>query len=146
MSEDWPKEEPGGVPKKGGGVRNSFRRVLIPRLRAVFTHRPRRARRAKQRFSLINSPTNSEHSVEISSSMAPKEMSALLPQLLSFPPQPFPVLPIQDATYDLEIKRLRKLLDEIPASTLTDGVPNGGDLLDVFFAPTLQVTVFAHLY
>ncbi|KAL8867735.1 MAG: hypothetical protein Q9174_005469 [Haloplaca sp. 1 TL-2023] len=63
--------------------------------------------------------------------MAPKEMSALLPQLLSFPPQPSPVLPIPDGTYDLELKRLVKLLDNVPASTFTGGVPNGGDLLDI---------------
>ncbi|KAL8966631.1 MAG: hypothetical protein Q9183_003282 [Haloplaca sp. 2 TL-2023] len=128
MSEVWFEEEPGGVPKKGGGVRDWFRQVLIPRLRALFKHGPRRA---TQRFSLISSPTNSEHSVEIGGNMAPKEMSALLSQLLSFPPQPLPVLPIQDVTYDLEMRRLRKLLGEVSTSTLTGGVPNAGDLLDI---------------
>lgn len=63
--------------------------------------------------------------------MAPKDMESLLPQLLSFPPHPPPQPPLSDALYDKEIRNLRKALNDTPASALTSGVPNGGDLLDV---------------
>ncbi|KAL8668784.1 MAG: hypothetical protein Q9168_006597 [Polycauliona sp. 1 TL-2023] len=65
--------------------------------------------------------------------MAPRDIESLLPQLLSFPPHP--PARIADTTYDKDIRSLRKVLNDIPASLLTAGVPNGGDLLDVSFAP-----------
>ncbi|KAI4129796.1 MAG: hypothetical protein LQ338_002047 [Usnochroma carphineum] len=58
-------------------------------------------------------------------------MESLLPQLVSFPPHPPPPLPLSDAAYDKGIKNLRKVLNDTPANTLTAGVPNGGDLLDI---------------
>ncbi len=63
--------------------------------------------------------------------MAPRNMDSLLPQLLTFPPHPPPPVPLVDVAYDKEIKSLRKVLNDTPASLLTAGVPNGGDLLDV---------------
>ncbi|KAL9596924.1 MAG: hypothetical protein Q9219_005487 [cf. Caloplaca sp. 3 TL-2023] len=63
--------------------------------------------------------------------MAPKDIESLLPQLLSFPPHPPPPIPLSDAAYDKEIKHLRKALNDTPASSLTGGISNGGDLLDI---------------
>ncbi|KAI4236072.1 MAG: hypothetical protein LQ352_008039 [Teloschistes flavicans] len=63
--------------------------------------------------------------------MAPKDISPLLPQLLSFPPHPPPAIPLTDAAYDKEIKYLRKILSDLPNNLLIGGVPNGGDLLDI---------------
>ncbi|KAL8897331.1 MAG: hypothetical protein Q9192_002635 [Flavoplaca navasiana] len=68
--------------------------------------------------------------------MAPRDMDSLLPQLLSFPPHP-PV-PLVDVAYDREIRSLRKVLNDTPASLLTAGVPNGGDLLDVSSLPLID--------
>lgn len=87
--------------------------------------------------------------------MAPRDMDSLLPQLLSFPPHP-PV-PLVDVAYDREIRNLRKVLNDTPASILTTGVPNGGDLLDVssppfdrlrgysILRPAVCLIIFAHL-
>ncbi|MCJ1452493.1 hypothetical protein MMC28_002836 [Mycoblastus sanguinarius] len=58
-------------------------------------------------------------------------MDALLPLLLAFPPHPPPQTPLPDAEYDKQIKTLVQTLSAIPASKLTTGVPNGGDLLSI---------------
>ena len=58
-------------------------------------------------------------------------MDTLLPQLLSFPPHPEPEKPIPDAEYDKHIKSVVNIINTVPASKLTSGVPGGGDLLDV---------------
>lgn len=65
-------------------------------------------------------------------------MSAMeggLQQLLAFPPYPMPATPLPDSEYDKQIKAHIQHLNTIPASKLTNGVPNGGgDLLDVSVA------------
>ncbi|KAL9035705.1 MAG: hypothetical protein Q9180_004717 [Flavoplaca navasiana] len=74
--------------------------------------------------------------------MAPRDMDSLLPQLLSFPPHP-PV-PLADVAYDREIRSLRKVLNDTPASLLTAGVPNGGDLLDIL-DPSINTLPFLYV-
>ncbi|KAL8818359.1 MAG: hypothetical protein Q9223_002994 [Gallowayella weberi] len=71
-------------------------------------------------------------------------MDPLLPQLLSFPPHPPPPIPLVDAVYDKEIKSLRKLLNDLPASALTAGVANGGDLLDIL-DPSINTLPFLYV-
>ncbi|KAL8798856.1 MAG: hypothetical protein Q9182_006334 [Xanthomendoza sp. 2 TL-2023] len=71
-------------------------------------------------------------------------MDPLLPQLLSFPPHPPPPVPLVDAAYDKEIKNLRKLLNDLPASALTAGVANGGDLLDIL-DPSINTLPFLYV-
>ena len=60
-------------------------------------------------------------------------MDSLLPQLLSFPPHPPPIMPLPDAEADRGFRRIVKLLNEVPAKKLTSGLSGGGggDLLDV---------------
>lgn len=58
-------------------------------------------------------------------------MDSYLSQLLSFPPQPLPVLPVSNADYDKQIKSFIQFLNQIPGSKLTSGVAGGSDLLDV---------------
>ena len=59
-------------------------------------------------------------------------MEGGLQQLLAFPPYPMPATPLPDSEYDKQIKAHIQYLNTIPASKLTNGVPNGGgDLLDV---------------
>lgn len=60
-------------------------------------------------------------------------MDSLLSQLLSFPPHPPPVVPLPDAEVDRGLRRIVKLLNEVPAKKLTAGISggDGGDLLDV---------------
>ena len=60
-------------------------------------------------------------------------MDNLLSQLLSFPPHPPPILPLPDAEVDRGLRRIIKLLNEVPAKRLTGGLSggDGGDLLDV---------------
>ncbi|KAL8727281.1 MAG: hypothetical protein Q9166_006162 [cf. Caloplaca sp. 2 TL-2023] len=76
--------------------------------------------------------------------MVPRDMDSLLPQLLSFPPHPPPPFPLVDVAYDKEIKSLRKLLNDIPANSLTAGVPNGGDLLDIL-DPSINTLPFLYV-
>ncbi|CAL8579250.1 hypothetical protein XPA_005000 [Xanthoria parietina] len=76
--------------------------------------------------------------------MAPRNMDSLLPQLLTFPPHPPPPVPLVDVAYDKEIKSLRKVLNDTPASLLTAGVPNGGDLLDVL-DPSINTLPFLYV-
>ena len=62
-------------------------------------------------------------------------MEGGLQQLLAFPPYPMPATPLPDSEYDKQIKAHIQYLNTIPASKLTNGVPNGGgDLLDVSVA------------
>ncbi|KAL8795031.1 MAG: hypothetical protein Q9195_002479 [Heterodermia aff. obscurata] len=60
-------------------------------------------------------------------------MDSLLPQLLSFPPHPSPIIPLPDAEVDRGLRRIVKLLNEVPAKKLTAGLSggDGGDLLDI---------------
>ncbi|KAL8998174.1 MAG: hypothetical protein Q9169_002728 [Polycauliona sp. 2 TL-2023] len=74
--------------------------------------------------------------------MAPRDIDSLLPQLLAFPPHP-PV-PLVDVAYDKEIKGLRKVLNDTPASLLTAGVPSGGDLLDIL-DPSINTLPFLYV-
>ncbi|KAL8852723.1 MAG: hypothetical protein Q9221_002353 [Calogaya cf. arnoldii] len=76
--------------------------------------------------------------------MAPRDMDSLLPQLLSFPLHPPPPVPLTDAVYDKEIRSLRKVLNDLPASLLTAGVPNGGDLLDIL-DPSINTLPFLYV-
>ncbi|KAL8722374.1 MAG: hypothetical protein Q9181_007504 [Wetmoreana brouardii] len=82
--------------------------------------------------------------------MAPKDISSLLPQLLSFPPHPPPPIPPSDTAYDRDIRTLRKVLNEIPTNSLTSSVPNGGDLLEIL-DPSINTlpylyTLLAHIH
>ena len=62
-------------------------------------------------------------------------MEGGLQQLLAFPPYPMPATPLPESEYDKQIKAHIHYLNTIPASKLTNGVPNGGgDLLDVSVA------------
>ena len=62
-------------------------------------------------------------------------MEGGLQQLLAFPPYPMPATPLPESEYDKQIKAHIQYLNTIPASKLTNGVPNGGgDLLDVSVA------------
>ena len=62
-------------------------------------------------------------------------MDGGLQQLLAFPPYPMPATPLPESEYDKQIKAHLQYLNTIPASKLTNGVPNGGgDLLDVSVA------------
>ena len=58
-------------------------------------------------------------------------MDAILPQLLSFPPQPAPRAPYNETDYDLHIRKYLEILSKIPAKKLTQGVSEGDDLLEV---------------
>lgn len=58
-------------------------------------------------------------------------MDNILPQLLSFPPQPAPLDPLSDIEYDKQIKAIVQTLSTISANKLTGGMRGGGDLLDV---------------
>ena len=60
-------------------------------------------------------------------------MDSLLPQLLAFPPHPPPLLPLPDVEVDRGLRRIVKLLNELPAKKLTAGLSGGGggDLLEV---------------
>ena len=58
-------------------------------------------------------------------------MDAILPQLLSFPQHPPPMIPIPNAQYDKQIKNVVQLLNKTPASQLTADIPGRGDLLNV---------------
>ena len=69
--------------------------------------------------------------------MAPRELELLLPQLVAFPPNPAPSIPLPDDVYDKEIKKLRKILNDTPANVLT----GEADLFEVhsalFLLPSL---------
>lgn len=59
-------------------------------------------------------------------------MDVTLSQILAFPPQPPPAIPLTDAEYDKQIKILVQYINQLPASKLTAGVPGGGDIFDVY--------------
>jgi hypothetical protein len=61
-------------------------------------------------------------------------MDTLLPELLAFPPHPPPVTPLADAEYDIQIKSVVKLLNQLPAKKLAGNVAGGTNLLDVCLA------------
>ncbi|KAI4216740.1 MAG: hypothetical protein LQ351_000688 [Letrouitia transgressa] len=73
--------------------------------------------------------------------MVSKDIEALLPRLLSFPPHPAPPLPVSDTEYDKQIKSIVKLLSETSPSQLTGGIVNGEDLLDVL-DPSINTLVY----
>lgn len=59
-------------------------------------------------------------------------MSDLLSRLLAFPPHPPPPQPLSDTAYDKQIRSLVSYLNGVPTPKLVGGVPEGGDLLDVW--------------
>ena len=62
-------------------------------------------------------------------------MEALLPQLLSYPPQPPPQKPLTEAQCDVQIRAITNTLNHTTARVLTGGVGGENDLLDVSFNP-----------
>lgn len=58
-------------------------------------------------------------------------ISKLLPELVAFPSQPPPLIPLPDAEYDTQIRSVVKLLNQLPANKLTGKVAGGSNLLDV---------------
>lgn len=74
--------------------------------------------------------------IAVDHSSRASNMDTLLPELLAFPPHPPPVTPLTDAEYDIQIKNVVKLLNQLPAKKLTGSVAGGGNLLDVCRAYT----------
>lgn len=58
-------------------------------------------------------------------------MDSILNQVLSFPPNPPPAVPLSDKDYDKQIRAVVQVLNATSAKKLTGGVATGEDLLEV---------------
>lgn len=77
-----------------------------------------------------------EFHIAIDQSTHTINMDTLLPELLAFPPHPPPVTALTDTEYDIQIKNVVKLLNQLPPKKLTGSVAGGSNLLDVCRAHT----------
>ncbi len=58
-------------------------------------------------------------------------MDGILQQVLSFPPNPPPTVPLSDKDYDKQVRAVVQVLNATSGKKLTGGVSTGEDLLDV---------------
>lgn len=58
-------------------------------------------------------------------------MDGILQQVLSFPPNPPPTVPLSDKDYDKQVRAVVQVLNATSAKKLIGGVSTGEDLLDV---------------
>lgn len=58
-------------------------------------------------------------------------MDGILQQVLSFPPNPPPAVPLSDKDYDKQVRAVVQVLNATSAKKLTGGISTGEDLLDV---------------
>lgn len=72
-----------------------------------------------------------EFHIAVDQSSRAINMDTLLPELLAFPPKPLPATPLTDTEYDIQIKGVLKLLNQLPVKRLIGDVAGGGNLLNV---------------
>lgn len=84
-----------------------------------------------------------EFHIAVDQSSRAINMDTLLPELLAFPPHPPPATPLTDAEYDIQIRSVLKLLNQLPAKKLIGNVAGGSNLLDVCRAYTCSTRVSA---
>ena len=68
-------------------------------------------------------------------------MDTLLPELLAFPPHPPPAIPLTDAEYNIQIRGVVKLLNQLPAKKFIGNVAGDQSLLDVCGADPRSIQV-----